>query len=95
MTTFIGDICHPSGKYISNGEEKTRWLKIGAVFRKDNGDLRIKMDAFPADTTDSGGWLSVFPPRDNQNQQQSSPPQQQQGFRQPAASDFQDDDVPF
>jgi len=67
MTQFIGDIMHANGKYQKDGEEKTSWLKVGKLFRKEDGSFRVKMDAFPADTSQSGGWLAVFEPRQNQN----------------------------
>lgn len=86
MATVLGDLMHPSGKYIKDGEEKTRWVRVGVLMRTDNG-YRVKMDAFPADCSDSGGWLSVFEKRDDSFRKPAPAPA-------PARVDL-DDDLPF
>ena len=58
------------GKYTSNGEEKTRWQRVGAVFEKD-GRLSIKLDAIPVGN-EWNGWLSCFEPKQRDAPQQSS-----------------------
>lgn len=76
MTTMVGKIMHAAGKYQREGEEKTQWVRVGTLFRKQDGSFRIKMDAYPADTTDTGGWLAVF---EDDNQRPS--PNAGGGFR--------------
>jgi hypothetical protein len=85
MAEHIGDICHAAGRYTKDGEERTSWVKLGVLFRTDKG-YRIKMDAYPAVTTESDGWLNVFPKRD----QAPKPEPAQQGFRKD-----KDSDIPF
>ena len=92
MAHKIGDICFPAGKYIKDGEEKTRWMKVGIALQTDKG-IRLKLDAIPAVYSENGLWLSVFEERDEKGSGQ--------GFREkPAQTPAQrplsaDDDVPF
>ena len=37
MAKVIGDIMFPGGKYIKDGEEKTRWLKCGVLLETEKG----------------------------------------------------------
>lgn len=34
-------------KYMSQGQEKTQWLKIGVAFESDKGGFDIQLDALP------------------------------------------------
>lgn len=43
-----------------DGTDKTKWLKVGAVFQTKNG-LRLKLDALPVGFD---GWLMLSEPRD-------------------------------
>lgn len=88
MATVIGDIMAPIGKYIKDGEEKTRWLKCGILLQTDNGQ-RIKLEALPVGVEAGGLWLSVFEPRDNTNQT-AKPAQNRSQEQAPAQPD-----VPF
>ena len=89
MAKVLGDIMAPNGKYVKEGEEKTRWLKCGILLETDNG-LRLKLECIPIGVGADGLWLSVFE-KDNR----------QQGFREkPAQKPVQepvsgDEDVPF
>lgn len=38
------------------GNDKTRWLKIGVAFGKDDGSITVKLDALPV-----GGKIHLFP----------------------------------
>jgi hypothetical protein len=87
MARVIGDLCFPAGKYVKDGQEKTRWMKVGILLETDKG-MRVKLDAIPVVTGDNGLWLSCF--------EKDEP---QQGFREkpapaPAQGDL-DDDTPF
>lgn len=86
MAEKIGDICFPAGKYIKDGEEKTRWMKVGVAIQTDKG-IRLKLDAIPVVTGDNGLWLSVFEER---NEQGSG-----QGFKNKPAQKPLDEDTPF
>jgi hypothetical protein len=49
-----------SGTYKNqNGEEKTNWIKIGAVFETEKG-VSMKMESVPVSWD---GWISFFEPR--------------------------------
>ena len=80
MARKIGDLMAPNGKYITDGEEKTRWIKCGVMLETDKGP-RIKLEALPVGG-EFDGWLSVFEDK----------PKQQDGFRQAPKGN---DDAPF
>jgi hypothetical protein len=86
MAKVTGNICAPVGKYVKDGEEKTRWMKVGIVLETDKG-LRIKLDAVPIGGQEQGLWLSVFPPDEQQQRPAQSRPQQSSGAP--------DNDIPF
>lgn len=56
------DLAIKTGEYRdSQGQTKGRWLKIGSVFRHDDGGTSIKLDAVPVGLPEWQGWVSVFP----------------------------------
>lgn len=65
MATTFKDICHGE-KYERNGEEKMKWTKIGTLIEKD-GKQYIKLQFVPVGAAEI--FLSVFEPRQNDNQQ--------------------------
>ena len=68
------DIAVKVGSYTGqDGNEKGRWLRIGTVFRHDDGGTSIKLDAIPVGVPDWDGWCSVFKreQRDQQGQGQN------------------------
>jgi len=76
-------------KYTAkDGQEKTKWTTIGALFIKDDGKMSIKLEQIPLNWD---GNAQVFD-RDQQNQshnsgnyqQQGQPQQYPQGYGQPA-----------
>jgi hypothetical protein len=75
MAKVIGDICAPLGKYVDRqtNEEKTKWGKCGILLETDKG-MRIKLDMLPAQVGESGLWLSVFEPRENQQRAPAAAP---------------------
>jgi len=87
------DVMVPNGKYTDQqGNEKTRWLNVGAVIENRNGNLNLILNAIPAPIqgNDRMSWMmNLFEPR-----QQQSAPQQQQSAPQQASADF-DDNIPF
>lgn len=63
------DLAIKTGEYQDHqGQTKGRWLKIGSVFRHDDGGTSIKLDAIPLGIPEWQGWVSVFP-RDQQQAQ--------------------------
>jgi len=91
----VYDVCASTGSYIGqDGQEKQRWINIGAVFKNDEGRVSIKLDSIPVRTNEKGElWLSCFVPKPR-NQQQPV-----QGVRDKPAEKkddgFQDKDIPF
>ena len=88
MATVIGDLMAPNGKYLKDGQEKTRWLKCGVVLQTDNG-LRVKLECIPVGVGEDGLWMSVFEKDDQRPAQQAKPAQK------PAQAGLDDDDTPF
>ena len=74
--TFTHDVVVSTGTYTDNqGQEKKRWMKIGAVFTdQETGNMSIKLDALPM-PKESGTWLKLFR-KDNQQQQAPQHPNQ-------------------
>lgn len=55
-----GDLLVSNGTYKQGGEEKTRYLKLGAIFTDhQSGRESIKLDATPT-KSDWNGWIGVF-----------------------------------
>lgn len=89
------DVMAPAGKYTdAAGQEKTRWIRCGAVIKNQNGNTSLKLDCLPVGMTSDDGagiWLSLFKPQENNGQQnqQAAPPAQQTAP--PPAPPAQDD----
>lgn len=92
-----------TGEYIDNvsGKNKGRWLQVGTLFKHDDGNLSIKLEAVPM-SRDFDGWISVFPLDDQAqppgpalqstyNQAQARQPHPQRGQAYPDSSS----DIPF
>ena len=68
----IIDVCSAVGKYQKDGEDKTEWLKLGAM--KVDWDARevnwINMKALPKVDENGEIWLKAFArkPRQRQNE---------------------------
>lgn len=73
MSKVIGDVCVSTGSYKdNNGQDKTRFTKLGVLVQSDKGNFSIHLDAVPvgvvyrAKEGDSGIWLSVFAKQERQ-----------------------------
>lgn len=102
------ELCVVASKYTGrDGQEKTRWLKIGHIHKTQDGsrhyitlDPLVNLAAVPRREGDDRVYVNMFDPkpRDGQQQyQQQQQPQQQQQQQQPqqqAAPEFADD-IPF
>ena len=64
MAKVIGDVMFPGGKYIKDGEEKTRWSKHGILLETDKG-MRLKLESMPLGIEPGGGWFSIFEKKDD------------------------------
>lgn len=84
------------GKYRNaQGEEKKRYITVGAVFEDDQGRMSLKLDAVPC-SPEWSGWVAFYEPNPEGYQQRPAP-QKSGPSRQamaPVISD-EDDDIPF
>jgi hypothetical protein len=64
------DLCIKTRTYSdrTTGEEKAAWLKIGTVFKHDDGGTSIKLDCVPVGLPGWEGWVSVFKKQDKDGQ---------------------------
>jgi hypothetical protein len=64
------------GKYTDReGNEKKRYVTIGAIFEDDQGRMSMKLDAVPC-SPDWSGWVSFYEPDRNRQGQSERPPAQ-------------------
>jgi single-strand DNA-binding protein len=94
MADIIGDIAAPVGKYIKDGDEKTRWMKIGVLMKTDRG-FRIKLDAIPVGGGQDGLWLSVFEPDEGQRSGSRQNASKNDSTANQKHAVNQQDDIPF
>jgi hypothetical protein len=104
MAQATHDLTIKTGEYSDrqSGETKGRWLKIGTVFRHDDGGTSIKLDCIPVGLPEWNGWISVFP-RHEQQAEAAPPPArarhsgngQARQVQQHAPVSRFDDEVPF
>jgi peptide methionine sulfoxide reductase MsrA len=103
MATKKYDVAVKTGTYTKDGQEKSRFENVGAVWSGDNGHYLVMKRTFnPAGVPFKEGsdsiFLSLFEPRDDQQQGQGQGQQrgqQQTRPQQQSRDSFQDSDVPF
>lgn len=98
MATKRYDVVAITGKYTDRqGQEKSRYLNVGAVFENDRGNLSMKLEALPVGTEWSG-WLQLFEPREQDGQrgrtEQRQEPQRRSAPGPSGVEDY-DDGIPF
>ena len=92
------DLSIKTGTYTDrdSGEQKARWLRIGSVFRHDDGSTSIKLDCLPIGRPDWNGWVSVFPREERREDppgRNAAPPRSTQ--RPTRTESDWSDDIPF
>ena len=78
-----------------DGNEKTRYINVGALFARDDGSMTMKLESIPVGFN---GWINFYEPkpRDGEQSQERSRPQRQESRQQAPADDFADDEnIPF
>lgn len=67
-TKATHDLAVKTGEYTdANGETRGRWLRLGTVFRHDDGGTSIKLDCLPVGVPEWDGWVSVFKREERQD----------------------------
>lgn len=106
MAKKLYDLAVKTGEYTDNtGAKKGRWQNVGAVMANDDGGKFIMLAKWfnPAGVPDLSGkgatsesiLLSMFEPKDGQQQQQAAPQQRQAPPRQSQPAQNDTDDIPF
>lgn len=94
MSKQVYKVAVANGQYTDDqGNQKTRWLHVGAIIENDKGNLSLILNAIPAPTqgNDRQAWfMNVFPVDRNRGQQNAPAQEQPQG----QSTDY-DDDIPF
>ncbi len=91
MARKVYDVVAVIGTYTNrNGEEKKRYLTVGAVFESDRG-LSMKLEAIPVGG-EFNGWLSFFEPKERDEQPKGG---QGRTTKPKQEVSFHDDDIPF
>ena len=81
------------GKFTNGqGEEKKRFLTVGAVFEDDQGRLSMKLDGVPV-SPEWSGWISFYEPKQQGESRQSQP--SRPPVNRPAPAQQEDDEIPF
>lgn len=74
----MGDVCAACGTFEdAQGNAKTRFVRVGAWFESEEGNLSVKLDALPLQDHKGECWLKLFTKKDDQPQQEAPPKQQQ------------------
>lgn len=103
MAKKLYDLAVKTGTYTNkNGEEKGRWLNVGAVMLSDDGSKFIMLQRTfnPAGVPDLSGrgggsvLLSMFEPKDKDNQPQDQV-SRGNNTRPVKSMEDLDDDIPF
>lgn len=76
------DAVYAGEKYTDReGNEKTRYINVGALFARDDGSQTMKLESLPIGFN---GWINFYEPKPKDGQRQESRQQQ------PASDDFSD-----
>lgn len=84
-----------TGKYTDNtGQEKNRYVIVGAAFTREDGSMAIKMETIPVGTG-WNGWLNLYLPKEKQ-QATAQPAQPAPAVQQTGGNDEPfNDPIPF
>lgn len=86
------DVVYAGEKYTDReGNEKTRYINVGAAFTRDDGSMTLKLESVPVNFT---GWLNLYEPRAEGGER---PQRGQRPQRQAPADSLDDggDRIPF
>lgn len=86
-----------NGEYTNAaGEKKKRWIRVGTLFKGEDGSLSQKLDVIPIGPEWSG-WFNLYPLDDPQQQGggQQTQQQPQNAAAQAQGAPDGDEDIPF
>lgn len=89
------DAVYAGEKYTDrDGNEKTRYVNVGALMARDDGSLTMKLEAIPVGFN---GWINFYEPKpkDGEQRQERTRPARTNAPASDLASDFAADDIPF
>ncbi len=87
------DAVYAGEKYTDReGNEKTRYTNVGALFTRDDGSMTMKLESVPVGFT---GWINFYEPKPKDGEQAQRQDRARPARQQPAQDDFRDDDIPF
>lgn len=89
------DAVYAGEKYTDrDGNEKTRYVNIGALMQRDDGSLTMKLEAVPVGFN---GWINFYEPKpkDGEQRQERSRPARTATAAPATDAEFADDDIPF
>ena len=86
----IKNLVASMGKYPGpDGNEKTRWVRLGKLFERPDGSQCIKLDSLPIGE-EWKGWINLYDPDDSYNKDTQGEPHHAS-----VAEHALKDDVPF
>jgi hypothetical protein len=94
MATKVFDAVATTGTYTDRqGNEKKRYVTVGAVFEDDQKRMSLKIESLPVGGT-WNGWISFFTPKEKTDAPAAKPAPKQTGR---SAEDVFDDggEIPF
>lgn len=87
------DAVYAGEKYTDrDGNEKTRYINIGALFTRDDGSMTMKMESLPIGFN---GWINFYEPKPRDGEQPQKQDRQRPQRQAAPADDFQDSEIPF
>ena len=87
------DAVYAGEKYTDReGNEKTRYVNVGALFARDDGSMTMKLEAVPVGFN---GWINFYEPKPKDGEQRQERTRPARTAAANPANDFADDDIPF
>ncbi len=86
------DAVYAGEKYNDReGNEKTRYVNLGALMQRDDGSMTMKLEAIPVGFN---GWINFYEPKPKDGEQTQRQSRPQRTSNAPAA-EFDGEEIPF
>jgi hypothetical protein len=87
------DAVYAGEKYTDReGNEKTRYVNVGALLQRDDGSMTLKLEAVPVGFN---GWINFYEPKPKDGEQRQERTRPARTAAPAGADSFADDDIPF